>query len=242
MSIRSSLAILFLFLASGPASSATALPEGFVFLKEIVPDIRQDIRYAGRNNFMRQRLPGYQSAECVLTEAAAKALGKVQNAAVRAGFSLVTFDCYRPQRAVNAMVAWVADGSGTDQAYFPRVSRSGLVRQGYIGAKSSHARGSTVDVALEPLSGEVAAGRNSASVCARTDRETADFGTPFDCFDPDSRTDSVDVAASARQLRKTLVDLMRKGGFRNYPGEWWHFTLIDEPFPKKSFDFPIKSR
>ena len=242
MSIRSSLAAFFLFLASGPAPSSTALPEGFVFLKEIVPDIRQDIRYAGRNNFMRQRLPGYQSAECVLTEAAAKALAKVQSKAVQAGYSLVTFDCYRPQRAVNAMVAWVAGGSGTDQAYFPRVSRSSLVRQGYIGAKSSHARGSTVDVALEPLSGEVATGRTSASVCARTDRDTADFGTPFDCFDPDSRTDSVGVAAPARQLRQTLVDLMRKGGFRNYPGEWWHFTLIDEPFPKKSFDFPIKSR
>ncbi|MEM9633683.1 MAG: M15 family metallopeptidase [Pseudomonadota bacterium] len=242
MSTRSIFAGLCLFLASGPAPAANALPEGFVFLNEIVPDIRQDMRYAGRNNFMRQRLPGYQSAECVLTEAAAKALGKVQNAAVQAGYSLVTFDCYRPQRAVNAMVAWVAGGSGTDPAYFPRVSRSSLVREGYIGAKSSHARGSTVDVALEPLSVGVTSGGNSAGVCKRTDRDTADFGTPFDCFDPDSRTGSVDVAASARKMRRTLVDLMRKGGFRNYPGEWWHFTLVDEPFPKKSFDFPIETR
>ena len=61
---------------------AGALPDGFVYLKDYVPDIRQEIRYAGRKNFMRKRLPGYNAGECVLTEAAAKALGKVQNAAV----------------------------------------------------------------------------------------------------------------------------------------------------------------
>ena len=88
---------------------------------------------------MRKRLPGYEAAECVLTEEAAKALGRVQNAAVAAGYSLVVFDCYRPQPAVAAMVAWVRQGGGTDPAYHPNVERNSLIEKGYIGAKSSHA-------------------------------------------------------------------------------------------------------
>jgi D-alanyl-D-alanine dipeptidase len=33
---------------------------------------------------------------------------------------------------------------------------------------------------------------------------------------------------------------MLKYGFRNYPKEWWHFTLRQEPFPETYFDFVIK--
>lgn len=230
-----------IFCAGISNAASDALPRGFVYLRDAVPDIRQDIRYASRDNFMRKRLPGYGTRECVLTQDAAKALGKVQNAAVSAGYSLVVFDCYRPQQAVDAMVAWVNSGKGTDPAYYPNVSRAQLIRQGYIGAKSSHAGGSTVDVSLELLSGS-GPKPDTPSACARKDRETEDFGTPFDCFDPASRTGSKAVAVSAQNLRRTLVALMQRGGFRNYPGEWWHFTLQGEPFPGKAFDFTIERR
>jgi D-alanyl-D-alanine dipeptidase len=236
---RQAILALAVFAGCSLQVQAGDLPEGFVYLRDVVPDIRQDMRYASRGNFMRRRLPGYGSGECVLTQTAAKALGKIQNAAVSAGYSLVVFDCYRPQGAVDAMVAWVRQGKGTDPDYYPNVPRSELIRQGYIGAKSSHARGSTVDVALDLL-GKHEAG--SKQVCRRRDRGTVDFGTPFDCFDPASRTDSRAVSERARDYRKTLVDLMRKGGFRNYPGEWWHFTLEGEPFPNRSFDFAITPR
>lgn len=220
---------------------AEGVPAGFVYLRDVVPDIRQDMRYAGRQNFLRKRVPGYGAGECVLTDAAARALGKVQAAANAAGYSLVVFDCYRPQRAVEAMVAWVGAGRETDPEYYPSVARSSLIRQGYIGAKSSHARGSTVDLALEAATAG-AQTEKGRSVCSRRDRETLDFGTPFDCFDPASRTASQAVSRSAQELRQLLVSLMRKGGFRNYAGEWWHFTLEGEPFPGRSFDFPIERR
>ena len=240
MWIRQTVAAILVSLFSGSLCLAGNLPDGFVYLSDYVPDIRQEIRYAGRQNFMRKRLPGYNAGECVLTEAATKALGKVQNAAVKSGYSLVVFDCYRPQSAVEAMVAWVRTGKGTDPAYFPKVPRSELIRQGYIGAKSSHARGSTVDLGFDFL------GKNpppdKQKICNRRDRETIDFGTPFDCFDPASRTASAEVSQRARDFRRKLVDLMRKGGFRNYPGEWWHFTLTNEPFPNRSFNFAIERR
>ncbi len=239
MSIRRSCLAGLLVLLWSLRAEAGDLPEGFVYLRDVVPDITQDMRYAARRNFMRKRLPGYGAGECVLTEAAARAIGRVQSAAVRQNYTLVVFDCYRPQRAVEAMVAWVPRGNGTDPDYYPNVPRPELIRQGYIGAKSSHARGSTVDVALDLLADHTAAAKE---VCSRRDRGTLDFGTPFDCFDPASKTASNAVSEAARQHRKTLVDLMRKGGFKNYPGEWWHFTLQGEPFPNRSFDFAITPR
>jgi len=29
-------------------------------------------------------------------------------------------------------------------------------------------------------------------------------------------------------------------GFRNYRKEWWHFTLRNEPFAARYFDFPVR--
>lgn len=239
MWIRRICLVSFLAAVWSLRAEAGDLPEGFVYLRDVVPDITQDMRYATRRNFMRKRLPGYGAGECVLTEAAAKALGKVQSAAVRQNYTLVVYDCYRPQSAVDAMVAWVSRGHGTDPDYYPSVARSDLIRQGYIGAKSSHARGSTVDVALDHLSGDET---GAQQVCSRRDRGTLDFGTPFDCFDPASKTASKAVSQAAQDHRSTLVDLMRKGGFKNYPGEWWHFTLQNEPFPARAFDFAITPR
>jgi len=230
-----------LVVAAGFASGVHAgeLPDGFVYLRDVAPDIRQDMRYATRQNFMRKRLPGYGAGECVLTEAAANALARVQAEASRSRLTLVVFDCYRPQRAVDAMVAWVGGGKGTDPEYYPNVPRSELIAQGYIGAKSSHARGSTVDI------GYAFTGKNfpgKTQVCDRRDKLTVDFGTPFDCFDPASRTASRAVFQDAQEARKVLVSLMRREGFRNYAGEWWHFTLEGEPFPGRSFDFVIEPR
>ncbi len=239
MWIKRAFSSLLILCGSSLPLLAGQLPDGFVYLRDFVPDIQQDIRYATRNNFMRKRLPGYGARECVLTETAAKALGKVQNAAVAEGYTLVVFDCYRPQSAVEAMVAWVRHGKGTDPDFFPNVRRSDLIRQGYIGAKSSHARGSTVDVGLDLLEGR---GSAEPQICSRQDRLTVDFGTPFDCFDPASRTASSAVSKKAQTYRQTLVKLMRKGGFKNYAGEWWHFTLRNEPFPDRSFNFDIQRR
>ena len=51
-----------------------ALPEDFVYLRDIDPTILQDIRYAGSNNFTGEPVAGYEAAECVLVRPAAEAL------------------------------------------------------------------------------------------------------------------------------------------------------------------------
>ena len=33
---------------------------------------------------------------------------------------------------------------------------------------------------------------------------------------------------------------MEEHGYVNYDKEWWHYTLVNEPFPDSYFDFPVK--
>ncbi|WP_323733010.1 M15 family metallopeptidase [Candidatus Bandiella euplotis] len=33
---------------------------------------------------------------------------------------------------------------------------------------------------------------------------------------------------------------MEKHGFENLWTEWWHYTLIDEPYKDQYFDFTVK--
>jgi len=67
------------------------------------------------------------------------------------------------------------------------------------------------------------------------------MGTPYDYFDPLSRGDAP-VPTQARANRMFLAMLMERNGFNPYPAEWWHFTLAREPFPKRSFNFPITAQ
>jgi D-alanyl-D-alanine dipeptidase len=220
-----------------PALSAELTP-GFAYLRDIGPTIRQDIRYAGSGNFLGRPAKGYDVAECVLTTAAAKALSAVQATVTKQGLTLVVFDCYRPAGAVADFVGWAKAGGPEDPQWHPRVRRDELVAKGYIGAQSSHTRGSTVDLALA----SVARPSRLENFCGLPQADTLDFGSGFDCFDEISETRQANIPAEAAANRRRLVEAMRGFGFRNYSKEWWHFTLENEPFAKTRFDFPISPR
>ena len=70
-------AILLTTLLPLPAL-ASDLPAGFVYLADVDPTIRQDMRYAGSDNFLGRPADGYLAPECILTEEAAKAISAVQ--------------------------------------------------------------------------------------------------------------------------------------------------------------------
>ena len=42
-------------------------------------------------------------------------------------------------------------------------------------------------------------------------------------------------------MRALLHDVMVRHGFRPYAGEWWHFTLENEPYPDTYFTFPVSA-
>jgi D-alanyl-D-alanine dipeptidase len=196
---------------------------------DVDPTVRLDIRYAGSDNFLGRPVDGYEAPRCLLSEPAARALSAVQTDLRMGGFSLLVFDCYRPQRAVDQFLRWAGEPAdpAVAQVWFPRVAKSRLVSQGYIAARSAHTRGSTVDVTVVQLD-------------SWGGGQPLDMGTSFDFFDPRSRTESTEVSTEARANRRLLRDAMARRGFRNLPQEWWHYTLDHEPYPNAAFDVPIR--
>ncbi len=67
-----------------------------------------------------------------------------------------------------------------------------------------------------------------------------DMGTAFDYFGTAAHTDWPGATAAQRADRQRLRKAMRKHGFRNYPLEWWHYTLEPEPTPHLLYDVPVQ--
>jgi len=204
------------------------LPDGFVRLREVVPQLLQDVRYFTSNNFLGRPVDGYEAPECLMTRQAAVALQAVDDALRQDGMALLLFDSYRPARAVADFKAWAhrPDDPAIKAAYYPHLEKAELFGLGYLAERSSHSRGSTADLTVVALEGGAP-------------REL-DFGTPFDFFDPRSHTANPDIAAEARRNRDMLLAVMDAHGFENFAQEWWHFTLRGEPFPDTYFDFPVR--
>jgi zinc D-Ala-D-Ala dipeptidase len=222
INIKSSLIGLW-GLASLPAMAAP-----LVDVTTLIPDIVLDVRYHGSFNFVGEPIDGYLQPKCLLTEPAAKALQAVQLNAKTQGLTLKIFDCYRPQRAVDHFVRWAKDLDDIrmKQTFYPQVDKSMLFAEGYIAERSGHSRGSTVDLTL-------------ATIAEGKAREL-DMGSHYDFFDPLSHTDNPSVSPEASANRQRLVELMTGQGFKNLPEEWWHYTLVDEPYPDTYFNVPVQ--
>src|SRR5690606_33623101 len=82
---------------------------GLVDIRSLVPDMAQEIRYAGRNNFAGMPIDGYDAPRCHLLEPVAEALQKVEQDLREQDLRLKIFDCYRPTRAVAHFVRWAND-------------------------------------------------------------------------------------------------------------------------------------
>jgi len=205
---------------------AQDLPEGFVYVDEVIPGIVQDIRYAGKNNFIGKPITGYKTPRAILSVPAAEALLKVQRELIRKDYMLKVFDAYRPQRAVDHFVEWARDESDTlmKSEFYPDVPKSNLFERGYIASKSGHSRGSTIDLTLINVA----------------DCSEVDMGGSYDFFGERSHHNTSKISPEQKKNREILRLTMRKHGFRSYSEEWWHYTYDAEPYPDTYFDFPVK--
>lgn len=212
------------FLRPGVPVGRAGSAVGFVVVSEVDASIGQEMRYATSRNFTGSVVDGYDEPVCLLARPAAEALRRAQREALRGGYSLLVYDCYRPQRAVDRFVRWARDGADqrTKAEFYPEVAKERLIPEGYIAERSGHSRGSTVDVTL-----------------TKVGRGPLDMGTAFDFFDPLAHTASPRVTGSAREHREVLGRLLGAQGFVNLPQEWWHFTYAPEAFPATYFDFPV---
>jgi D-alanyl-D-alanine dipeptidase len=226
------------------------MPQHFVYLRDVDPTIQQDMRYAGNQNFTGHPVPGYEASECVLVRQAAEALKEVQVDLKPKGLGLKVYDCYRPARAVAAFVAWgkLPDDPKAKAIYYPALDKSDLFPK-YIATRSGHSRGATVDLTLVPLGTvqpemptEAAGSCQALQASGRSPDNSIDMGTGFDCFDLKATAFASMITSAQNTNRLMLQDTMKAHGFKEYVGEWWHFTLEPEPYPDTYFDFPIKPR
>ena len=202
------------------------LPEGFVYVHDIIPDLEVELRYYTSNNFVGKPINGYQSNKLILTIEAAMALKLVHEALQQQNLCLKVYDAYRPQQAVNHFVKWakVLNDTINKQIFYPNVKKRNLFKAGYIASKSGHSRGSTVDLTI--IDGSTG--------------EPLDMGSSYDFFGEESWVDYASITDKQKANRQLLQKVMTKFGFRYYPKEWWHFSLRWEPFPNTYFDFLVK--
>ena len=221
---------LLLLVLSPHSALADERPAAFVDAATVVPKLVIDMRYAGAHNFVGRPIDGYKKPLCLLTQRAANALASVARDVAARGLVLKVFDCYRPMRAVANFVRWSRDLTGIvgKSEFYPDIDKRTLFRDGYIASRSSHSRGSTIDLTL----------------VREDDRDLEerelDMGTPFDFFSPRSWVAAPGTSREAQANRVLLAAAMRRRGFRPYLKEWWHFTLSDEPFPTTYFDFSVR--
>jgi zinc D-Ala-D-Ala dipeptidase len=226
MNASTSVALALLVLTGRAAPAQAPLASGFVDAAAVVDGLAVDMRYFGNNNFVGERIDGYERARCLLSAPAVEALAAVQKNLAARGLGLKVFDCYRPQRAVAHFVRWAqkVDDIRRKSEFYPEVDKRDLFKDGYISERSGHSRGSTVDLTL----------------VRRADGRALDMGSPFDFFSPRSWPSDRSVSVEAQNNRALLAEAMTAGGFRPYDKEWWHFTLANEPFPDTYFDFPVR--
>ena len=201
------------------------LPTGFVYVRDIIPSIREDIRYAGCHNFIGRPVDGYAAPRAVLTSEAAAALCAAEKHFAALGYTLLVFDGYRPQRAVDHFARWANDAQdvAAKAEFYPTLDKTELFPRGYIALRSGHSRGSTVDLTLlDPDGREI------------------DMGGGFDWFSPVSGHDYPDLTAAQKENRLLLKNGMMAAGFSPYSEEWWHYRLENEPYPDTYFDFVIE--
>lgn len=198
----------------------------FVRVTDVIPDAILEIRYYSTYNFVGERIDGYELPIALMTREAADSLKAVNDELKANGYRIKIWDTYRPQRAVNHFIRWAENISDTAMkaVFYPMVDKALLFEQGYIYARSSHSRGSTVDLTLL----DAASGKE------------LDMGSPFDWFGEESHPDYPCPLYRQSENRKILHNAMVRHGFEGLDSEWWHFTLRNEPYPDTYFDFPVQ--
>ena len=223
---------------------ATEDASKFVVITDVVPDAILEIRYYSTYNFVGARIDGYLEPTALLTRQAADSLKVVSDELKAQGYRLKIYDAYRPQMGVDHFMRWGDDVTDTlmKPYFYPDVPRDSLFDLGYIARRSGHSRGSTVDLTLFDMN---------------TEKEV-DMGGTFDWFGPESHPNfggnpetgeytgvcnspsGRTITAEQFENRMILRRAMSRHGFMPYDEEWWHFTLINEPYPDTYFTFPVK--
>ncbi|MCP3925670.1 MAG: M15 family metallopeptidase [Desulfobacterales bacterium] len=246
--VKNTLLIIFVLFIQSFVYATDQDKSSFVSITDMIPDVVLDIRYFTEYNFVGEKIDGYKAPKCLLSKKAANALKKVQDELRKKGLSLLIYDCYRPQQAVDHFVRWAEDldNDKMQEQFYPGLKKKSLFVLGYIAKKSGHSRGSSIDLSITKI--PFKAKKNSRTDyrecdCNQDKRHidgSLDMGTGYDCFNTLSHTLNSKIETEQMNNRLLLKKVMEKHGFRNYSKEWWHFSLKNEPYRKRYFNFQVE--
>ena len=218
------LVVLFGYIMPIWADTISYDKSDFAEVSTIIDDAAYDIRYYSSNNFTGNRIEGYKAPKAYMTKESLKALSNAAEDLRAKGYRLLIWDSYRPQKAVDNFVVWINNPNDPgDKDFYPDLLKSDLVAGGYIATKSSHTRGSTVDLTI-----------------IKKDGSYVDMGGTFDLFSEISHPDYKKITRAQKRNRAILRDAMFKAGFDGIDSEWWHFTLKNEPYKDTYFNFDVE--
>ena len=208
----------------------------FVDVSAVAQGVIVEMRYCDTFNFVGTRIDGYVDPVALLTARAADSIKAVCDDLASQGLTLKIYDAYRPQRAVDHFVRWSKNYADTAMkgCFYPNEDKHMLFANDYISSHSAHSRGSTVDVTIVDNRGQ-----------------ELDMGGHFDLMDASSHPSCGGNPATGQyrpndtiskkqfENRMLLRAVMSRHGFRPLYTEWWHFTLRNEPYRERRFDFHV---
>ena len=197
-------------------------------IRTLVPDIALDIRYAGSDNSsaLRSTATARRAAICCDRRRRPCSASNQRCAPKDSACGSSTATGRRARFAISWLGRTTPHDQRTKARFYPALEKRSCW------ASTSRRRPAT------------AAARPSTSrSCIAMRPETCtplDMGTDFDFFDPlrQHRFAPRDAAATRQPPSPARGD--ERAGFRNYPMEWWHYTLNPEPAPTTFFDVPIE--
>lgn len=187
--------------------------QGLVKIQEVIPDIKVDLKYATRHNFLNKVL--YTDLKnCYLQEEAAEMLKKAQTylKSIQPEYSLLVYDGARPRSIQVEMWNKV---KGTPEQRYVASPRSGSI----------HNFGAAVDLTIADEYGI-----------------ELDMGTPYDFFGELAQPrheqrffDSGELTKEQIDNRALLRKVMKHAGFRGILSEWWHFNAFPKEVTRKKY-------
>ena len=174
-------------------------------IKELIPNIKYDIKYATTDNFIKKKVYNSQEENLKLQYQALKKLKKAEEIANKQWLSLKIWDAYRPDSAQVELWNWY------DAAWLDRSLKTGRVaRPKSLGWRwSNHLWGQAVDLTLVDENGN-----------------ELEMPTDFDEFNGKEKWNSVDKLPDSSEKKKNamkLKEIMTEAWFTVYSGERWHF-------------------
>ena len=201
--LRYLLPTLFLCVITASAQRFDSLmrANGMVDIQQVAPDIRVDLKYATKDNFIGANMYG-QLRRAYLHPNLAKALARAQQALTKEhpGYRFLIYDAARPQSVQRRMYQAVA---GTPKKIYVAAPERG----------GRHNYGVAVDLTIVDASGK-----------------PLDMGSPFDHFGEEAHLGNEEARVRAGIFNKEVPanrSLMRRllgaEGLRPYDKEWWHY-------------------